>query len=99
MLALLEANFLIHIHECVIYIISSERTKTSGAFKLGCVVYPVAIRQSFIMYLVQLMTSWAVVCDVWYLEPQFLKPGESPIEFVERVRDIISIRAGLKKVP
>ncbi|MQL79001.1 hypothetical protein Taro_011429 [Colocasia esculenta] len=31
-----------------------------------------------------LMTSWAVVCDVWYLEPQFLKPGESPIEFADR---------------
>ncbi|MQL78175.1 hypothetical protein Taro_010597 [Colocasia esculenta] len=25
-----------------------------------------------------------LVCDVWYLEPQFLKPGESPIEFAER---------------
>ncbi|KAF7113305.1 hypothetical protein RHSIM_RhsimUnG0142800 [Rhododendron simsii] len=51
------------------------------------------------MHLLQLMTSWAVVCDVWYLEPQNLKPGETPIEFAERVRDIISVRAGLKKVP
>ncbi|KAK6121514.1 hypothetical protein DH2020_044744 [Rehmannia glutinosa] len=50
-------------------------------------------------HLLQLMTSWAVVCDVWYLEPQNLKPGETPIEFAERVRDIISVRAGLKKVP
>ncbi|KAL0348545.1 UNVERIFIED_CONTAM: Glycerol-3-phosphate acyltransferase 9 [Sesamum angustifolium] len=38
-------------------------------------------------------------CDVWYLEPQNLKPGETPIEFAERVRDIISVRAGLRKVP
>ncbi|CDP13511.1 unnamed protein product [Coffea canephora] len=30
---------------------------------------------------------------------QNLKPGETPIEFAERVRDIISVRAGLKKVP
>ncbi|KAI3447892.1 hypothetical protein Pfo_004557 [Paulownia fortunei] len=55
--------------------------------------------QSFTTHLLQLMTSWAVVCDVWYLEPQNLKPGETPIEFAERVRDIISVRAGLKKVP
>lgn len=41
-------------------------------------------RQSFTMHLLQLMTSWAVVCDVWYLEPQNIRPGESPIEFAER---------------
>ncbi|XP_078437390.1 glycerol-3-phosphate acyltransferase 9 [Wolffia australiana] len=84
-----------------------------GAFELGCAVCPVAIKynrifvdafwnsrkQSFTMHLVKLMTSWAVVCDVWYLEPQFLRPGESPIEFAERVRETISLRAGLKMVP
>lgn len=96
----------------------------------------IVCRQSFTTHLLQLMTSWAVVCDVWYLEPQNLKPGETPIEFAERfvsfclcmtrlylvflvpesmlqnpkstcndydvssrVRDIISVRAGLKKVP
>ncbi|KAF3782670.1 Glycerol-3-phosphate acyltransferase 3 [Nymphaea thermarum] len=84
-----------------------------GAFELGCTVCPVAIKynkifvdafwnskkQSFTMHLLRLMTSWAVVCDVWYLEPQTLKPGETSIEFAERVRDMISVRAGLKKVP
>ncbi|KAE8654359.1 lysM domain-containing GPI-anchored protein 2 [Hibiscus syriacus] len=84
-----------------------------GAFELGCTVCPIAIKyntnfvdafwnsrkQSFTMHLLQLMTSWAVVCDVWYLEPQNLRPGETLIEFAERVRDIISVRAGLKKVP
>ncbi|KAG8497782.1 hypothetical protein CXB51_007261 [Gossypium anomalum] len=84
-----------------------------GAFELGCTICPIAIKynkifvdafwnsrkQSFTMHLLQLMTSWAVVCDVWYLEPQNLRPDETPIEFAERVRDIISIRAGLKKVP
>ncbi|WMV44026.1 hypothetical protein MTR67_037411 [Solanum verrucosum] len=84
-----------------------------GAFELGCTVCPVAIKynkifvdafwnskkQSFTTHLLQLMTSWAVVCDVWYLEPQNIRPGETPIEFAERVRDIISVRAGLKKVP
>uniref|UniRef100_A0A7N0VB07 Phospholipid/glycerol acyltransferase domain-containing protein n=1 Tax=Kalanchoe fedtschenkoi TaxID=63787 RepID=A0A7N0VB07_KALFE len=84
-----------------------------GAFELDCVVCPVAIKynkifvdafwnskkQSFTMHLLQLMTSWAVVCDVWYLEPQTKKPEETAIEFAERVRDIIAVRAGLKKVP
>jgi glycerol-3-phosphate O-acyltransferase 3/4 len=27
-------------------------------------------RVSFGKYLLKLMTSWAVVCDVWFLEPQ-----------------------------
>ncbi|MCH1922898.1 hypothetical protein L9G15_26155, partial [Shewanella sp. A3A] len=56
-------------------------------------------KQSFTMHLVRLMTSWAVVCDVWYLEPQYLRDGETAIEFAERVRDMIAARAGLKKVP
>ncbi|XP_040365221.1 glycerol-3-phosphate acyltransferase 9-like [Rosa chinensis] len=68
-----------------------------GAFELGCSVCPVAIRynkifvdafwnsrkQSFTMHLLQLMISWAVVCDVWYLEPENMKPGETAIEFAE----------------
>ncbi|RWR93457.1 Phospholipid/glycerol acyltransferase [Cinnamomum micranthum f. kanehirae] len=84
-----------------------------GAFELDCTVCPVAIKynkifvdafwnskkESFTMHLLRLMTSWAVVCDVWYLEPQNQKPGETSIEFAERVRDIISTRAGIKKVP
>ncbi|KAG0584516.1 hypothetical protein M758_3G215200 [Ceratodon purpureus] len=84
-----------------------------GAFELDCTVCPIAIKynkifvdafwnskkQSFTMHLMRLMTSWAVVCDVWYLEPQTIKPGETPIEFSERVRDLICLRAGIKKVP
>lgn len=49
-----------------------------------CLLYYFDYRQSFTMHLLQLMTSWAVVCDVWYLEPQNLKPGETAIEFAER---------------
>lgn len=84
-----------------------------GAFELDCMVCPIAIKynkifvdafwnskkQSFTMHLMRLMTSWAVVCDVWYLEPQTLRPGETPIEFSERVRTLIAKRAGIKKVP
>ncbi|PKA45663.1 glycerol-3-phosphate O-acyltransferase 3/4 [Apostasia shenzhenica] len=49
------------------------------------------------MHLFRLMTSRAVVCDVWYLEPQYLRPGETPIEFAGRARDMIAARAGLIK--
>uniref|UniRef100_A0A453BDD2 Phospholipid/glycerol acyltransferase domain-containing protein n=1 Tax=Aegilops tauschii subsp. strangulata TaxID=200361 RepID=A0A453BDD2_AEGTS len=71
-----------------------------GAFELGCAVCPIAIKynkifvdafwnskkQSFTMHLVRLMTSWAVVCDVWFLEPQYLREGETAIEFTESVQ-------------
>ena len=61
-----------------------------GAFDLGgATVCPVAIRydrvfvdafwnskrQSFTAHLMRLMRSWAVVCDVWFLEPQAQRPG------------------------
>lgn len=41
-------------------------------------------RQSFTQHLFTLMTSWAVVADVWYLEPQEMQPGEDGIQFAER---------------
>lgn len=45
------------------------------------------------------MTSWAVVADVWYLEPQEMQPGEDAIQFAERVRGMICQQAGIKPVP
>ncbi|KAK4757162.1 hypothetical protein SAY87_007289 [Trapa incisa] len=79
-----------------------------GAFELGCMVCPIAIKynkifadafwnsrkQSFTMHLLQLTTSWAVVCDVICFCIDNLIYGLSTW-----VRDMISIRAGLKKVP
>ena len=84
-----------------------------GAFDLGCKVCPIAIkynkifaetfwhsrRQSFSQHLITLMTSWAVVADVWYMEPQEMQPGEDGIQFAERVRAMICQQAGLKAVP
>ena len=43
-----------------------------------------------------LMTSWAVVCDVYFLEPQTQQPGESAQEFAERVQKLIAKKANLK---
>lgn len=34
------------------------------------------------------MTSWAVVCDVWFLEPQTIQSGESVTDFASRVKVI-----------
>eukprot|EP01026_Neomeris_dumetosa_P061472 TRINITY_DN5803_c0_g1_i10.p1 TRINITY_DN5803_c0_g1~~TRINITY_DN5803_c0_g1_i10.p1 ORF type:complete len:377 (+),score=33.26 TRINITY_DN5803_c0_g1_i10:99-1229(+) len=60
-----------------------------GAFDLGVTVCPIAIkynkifvdafwnsrRVTFGQHLIKLMRSWAVVCDVWFLEPQHKKRG------------------------
>ena len=85
-----------------------------GAFDLGgATVCPVAIRydrvfvdafwnskrQSFTAHLMRLMRSWAVVCDVWFLEPQAARPGETPQLFAERVQRMIAQRAGLTIAP
>ncbi len=45
------------------------------------------------------MTSWACVCDVWYLEPQRIRPGEDPLQFADRVKAMIAKRAKLVSVP
>lgn len=84
-----------------------------GTFELGAVVCPIAIkynkifvdafwnsrRQSFTGHLLKLMTSWAVVCDVYFLEPQSLQPGETAQEFASRVQAIIANQARLRIVP
>ncbi|KAK4531989.1 hypothetical protein CCYA_CCYA10G2846 [Cyanidiococcus yangmingshanensis] len=80
-----------------------------GSFELGAQVYPVAIKynkayadvywnsakQTFLTHLLALMTSWAVVCDVCYLEPQSLRANETPAAFAARVKRLIARRIGL----
>jgi hypothetical protein len=51
------------------------------------------------MYLIRLMSSWAVVCDVWFLEPQRQQPSESVIQFAERVKLMICSKAKITPVP
>lgn len=46
-----------------------------------------------------LMTSWAVVCDVYFLEPQSKKAGENAQEFAERVQQLIARKANLRVAP
>lgn len=80
-----------------------------GSFEVGGVIYPVAIkydprfgdafwnssRYSMMQYLFLMMTSWAIVCDVWYLPPMYRAEGESAIDFANRVKSVIAKQGGL----
>lgn len=84
-----------------------------GAFDLDATVCPVAIKynkifvdafwnskkQSFTAHLMKLMRSWALVCDVYFLEPQSRQPGESAQQFAERVQRMIADKARLRIAP
>lgn len=68
---------------------------------MGGVIYPVAIkydarfgdpfwdsgRYSMVQYLLMMMSSWAIVCDVWYLPPMHRRHAESAVDFANRVRE------------
>ncbi|KAH9527296.1 transferase [Dermatophagoides farinae] len=80
-----------------------------GSFEIANIVYPVAIKydsrfgdpfwnsskHGYMYYLMLMMTSWAIVCDVWYLPPMTKKPEESAIDFANRVKSEIAKRGGL----
>ncbi|GFQ91116.1 glycerol-3-phosphate acyltransferase 3-like [Trichonephila clavata] len=80
-----------------------------GSFEVGGTIYPVAIKydprfgdafwdsskQSYMQYLVMMLTSWALVCDVWYLPPMTRKSSESAVEFANRVKAEIAKKGGL----
>ncbi|XP_001360894.2 glycerol-3-phosphate acyltransferase 3-like isoform X2 [Drosophila persimilis] len=80
-----------------------------GSFEVGGVIYPVAIKYdprfgdafwnsakySMMQYLYMMMTSWAIVCDVWYLPPMYRQDGESAIDFANRVKGVIAKQGGL----
>eukprot|EP00177_Eucheuma_denticulatum_P004352 GFKZ01007908.1.p1 GENE.GFKZ01007908.1~~GFKZ01007908.1.p1 ORF type:complete len:571 (+),score=48.53 GFKZ01007908.1:245-1957(+) len=83
-----------------------------GSFELGADVYPIAMRYrrrfgdpfwnsqttSFPRHLYELMTSWAVVCDVFYMKPQRIRENETSVQFANRVRALICERAGLTSI-
>ena len=57
-------------------------------------------RYSFLRHLFHLMTAWALVCDVYYLEPQYRGDDETPVEFATRVQHMIAQhlkRSGIAK--
>lgn len=78
-----------------------------GAFEVDCDIYPVAVRfdpvygdafwyeGGFASYCFSMMTSWAIVCDVFYLPPMRKGPDESASHFANRVRSVIAKKVGL----
>ncbi|GJQ72887.1 hypothetical protein Trydic_g1535 [Trypoxylus dichotomus] len=80
-----------------------------GSFEVDTVIYPVAIkydpkfgdafwdssRYSYMQYLYMMMTSWAIVCEVWYLPPMYRKEGENAVDFANRVKGVIAKQGGL----
>eukprot|EP00753_Platysulcus_tardus_P004971 PLAT12804.1.p2 GENE.PLAT12804.1~~PLAT12804.1.p2 ORF type:complete len:463 (+),score=203.83 PLAT12804.1:24-1412(+) len=83
-----------------------------GVFEMDCTIYPIAIKynklfvdafwnsrkESFQRHLFRLMTSWALVCDVWYLDPVRRRPEETAIDFAGRVQRLVAAKAGLRPV-
>jgi glycerol-3-phosphate O-acyltransferase 3/4 len=51
--------------------------------------------QNLLTYIIMLMTSWAVVCDIYYLEPTEIRENETSIEFASRVKADICRKGGL----
>jgi glycerol-3-phosphate O-acyltransferase 3/4 len=54
--------------------------------------------ESFLSHVCRLMRCWCTVCDVYFLEPEKMREGESSIEFSSRVKANIAKRAGLKNL-
>lgn len=80
-----------------------------GSFEIGGTIYPVAIKYdpqfgdafwnsskySYMSYLLRMMTSWAIVCNVWYLPPMTHEEGEDAVQFANRVKSTIAQQGGL----
>lgn len=47
----------------------------------------------------KLLTSWALVADVYFLPPQQMQEGESAVDFAQRVQKMIADVAQLRIVP
>ncbi|XP_039254793.2 glycerol-3-phosphate acyltransferase 3-like [Styela clava] len=80
-----------------------------GTFEIPATIFPVAIKynpwfgdafwnsskHSMLQYLAVVMTSWAIVADVWYLPAMEKLPDEDALHFAERVKSVIARKGGL----
>ncbi|KAJ1542588.1 1-acylglycerol-3-phosphate O-acyltransferase 6 (lysophosphatidic acid acyltransferase, zeta), partial [Nowakowskiella sp. JEL0078] len=83
-----------------------------GAFELDAIVCPVAVKynkrwadaywhsknESFSQHILYLMSRWAFVADVWYLPPMLKLEHETPSDFANRVKELISRQARLRNL-
>uniref|UniRef100_A0A8B9R123 Phospholipid/glycerol acyltransferase domain-containing protein n=1 Tax=Anas platyrhynchos TaxID=8839 RepID=A0A8B9R123_ANAPL len=84
-----------------------------GSFEVGGTIHPVAIKYdprfgdafwnstkySMMTYTFNVMTSWAIVCNVWYLPPMVKEEEEDAIHFANRVKAVIAARGGMSILP
>ncbi|XP_071402491.1 glycerol-3-phosphate acyltransferase 3 isoform X1 [Centroberyx affinis] len=80
-----------------------------GSFEIGGTIYPVAIKYdprfgdafwnstkyNMVSYLLRMMSSWAIVVNVWYLPPMTRQNGEDAAHFANRVKSAIAHQGGL----
>ncbi|EMP30387.1 Glycerol-3-phosphate acyltransferase 3 [Chelonia mydas] len=83
-----------------------------GSFEIGGTIYPVAIKYDpqfgdafwnsskydIVSYLLRIMTSWAIVCNVWYMPPMVREEGEDAVQFANRVKSAIAHQGGLTEL-
>ncbi|NXU88534.1 GPAT3 acyltransferase, partial [Xiphorhynchus elegans] len=84
-----------------------------GSFEVGGTIHPVAIKYdprfgdafwntakySVMTYGFNVLTSWAIVCNVWYLPPMVKElEEEDAAHFANRVKAVIAARGG-RSVP
>uniref|UniRef100_A0A8C7XYX7 Glycerol-3-phosphate acyltransferase 4 n=1 Tax=Oryzias sinensis TaxID=183150 RepID=A0A8C7XYX7_9TELE len=86
-----------------------DRHLVKGSFEIGCTIFPVAIKYDFrfgdaywnsskfglVHHLLRIMSSWALVCSVWYLPPMNREEGEDAVQFAKRVKAALAAQAGL----
>ncbi|KAK0396964.1 hypothetical protein QR680_001925 [Steinernema hermaphroditum] len=79
------------------------------ATQVGTKIYPIAMKydsrfgdafwnsseQGWFEYLMRMMTSWAIICNVWYLPAMEKLDGEDAVDFANRVKKTIAKRGGL----
>ncbi|CAF94330.1 unnamed protein product, partial [Tetraodon nigroviridis] len=84
-----------------------------GSFEIGGTIYPVTIKYdprfgdafwnsskyNMVSYVLRMMTSWAIVVNVWYLPPMTIREGEDAAQFANRVKSAIAHQGGLLDLP
>lgn len=82
-----------------------------GVFEDAKVVHPIAIkydmrfanafwdttRVPIMKHIFLVMTSWGIVCDIWYLPAMEKEENESAVDFANRVKSAIANKIGLKQ--
>lgn len=84
-----------------------------GSFAICNVVHPVAMRYdrrygdafwdsarcSMLRYILMVISSWTIICDIYYMPAVPRLVGESSIDFANRVKAAIAAKAGIEDLP